>query len=165
MSRDPRTSPRRTASEAQKERGATQDDAMPAILVPVDGSESSHRAVRFVIGLHPKLAPLQVRLLYVHLPKLGAHTAVGDQVAERDAIAHAVEAMRSPRRLLDAAQVPYVSETRRGHIPQAIAHCAKDTKCCAVVMGTRGMGTTDRVLGSVARQVINLVDVPVTLVK
>jgi nucleotide-binding universal stress UspA family protein len=33
------------------------------------------------------------------------------------------------------------------------------------VIGTRGMGTTHAILGSIARQVIHLADVPVTLVK
>jgi nucleotide-binding universal stress UspA family protein len=32
-------------------------------------------------------------------------------------------------------------------------------------MGTRGLGSTGELLGSVARQVITLADVPVTLVK
>jgi nucleotide-binding universal stress UspA family protein len=32
-------------------------------------------------------------------------------------------------------------------------------------MGTRGMGSTNELLGSVAREVVNLADVPVTLVK
>jgi nucleotide-binding universal stress UspA family protein len=32
-------------------------------------------------------------------------------------------------------------------------------------MGTRGMGSTGELLGSVARQVVSLAEVPVTLVK
>ena len=34
-----------------------------------------------------------------------------------------------------------------------------------IVMGTRGMGSTEALLGSIARQVVQLSDVPVTLVK
>jgi nucleotide-binding universal stress UspA family protein len=67
--------------------------------------------------------------------------------------------------LLDAAGIPHVADSRTGHVPQAIAQYARETGCFAIVMGTRGMGTTDHVLGSIARQVISLVDVPVTLVK
>jgi nucleotide-binding universal stress UspA family protein len=37
--------------------------------------------------------------------------------------------------------------------------------CDAIVMGTRGMGSGGEVVGSIARQVISLCDIPVTLVK
>jgi nucleotide-binding universal stress UspA family protein len=136
------------------------------ILVPVDGSPGAERAVRFVIGLYPRLAPLRVRLLGVQLPDALVHEAMPD-----DASAHAAapvnvdDALRVAQSLLTAAGVPHVAESRTGHVPQAIAQHARETGCFAIVMGTRGMGTTDHVLGSIARQVINLVDISVTLVK
>ena len=50
-------------------------------------------------------------------------------------------------------------------MPPVIADYAKSMNCDAIVMGTRGMGSTAELIGSIARQVISLSDVPVTLVK
>jgi nucleotide-binding universal stress UspA family protein len=136
------------------------------ILVPVDGSSGAERAIRYVIALYPRLAPLRVRLLSVQWPDTLAREAIPDDASAGDASpANAADALRAVQRLLAAAGVPHVADSRTGHVPQAIAQYARETGCVAIVMGTRGMGTTEHVLGSIARQVINLVDVPVTLVK
>ena|SRR5690348_1079644 len=130
------------------------------VLIPVDGSPAADRAVRFVIGLHRRLAPLRVRLLNVQLPDALPH-----ERGHGDPAARSEQALRSARTLLDEAGIACISESRSGYVAQAIAQYAKETACSAVVMGTRGMGSTDEVLGSIARQVIHLVDAPVTLVK
>jgi nucleotide-binding universal stress UspA family protein len=135
------------------------------LLIPIDGSPSAERAVRFVIGLRRKLAPLQVRLLNVQLPRLTAEQLQPPVGGPDGPAAEAEQAMRSAESLLAAAEVPYISEMRSGHVPHVIAQYASESGCAGVVMGTRGMGTTDQVLGSIARQVISLVDVPITLVK
>jgi len=67
--------------------------------------------------------------------------------------------------LLDRAEIPYGSEVRTGFVPSTIIQYARTMDCNGIVMGTRGMGTTEALLGSIARQVIYLADVPVTLVK
>ena len=47
-----------------------------------------------------------------------------------------------------------------------VAHFVKDIGCDQVVMGTRGMGSVaNLVLGSGANKVLQMVDVPVLLVK
>ena len=136
------------------------------ILVPVDGSAGAERAVRFVIALYPRLSPLRVRLLAVQWPDTLAHPVTSDEASAHDAAAANVDdALRVAQSLLTAAGVPHMADSKTGHVPQAIAQHARETGCFAIVMGTRGMGTTDHVLGSIARQVINLVDIPVTLVK
>ena len=151
---------------AARNRSTVTDYPTFDILVPVDGSPGAERAVRFVIALYPRLAPLRVRLLSVQWPDTLAGEALTDDASVRDAApANVDHAVRDVQSLLDAAGVPHVAESRTGHVPQAIAQYARETGCTAIVMGTRGMGTTDRVLGSIARQVIYLVDVPVTLVK
>jgi nucleotide-binding universal stress UspA family protein len=45
-----------------------------------------------------------------------------------------------------------------------VAH-AKEHGCDGIIMGTRGMGSSEALLGSIARQVIYLAEVPVTVVK
>jgi nucleotide-binding universal stress UspA family protein len=128
------------------------------VLLPVDGSEHSIRAVRFLIKLYPKLAPLDVHLLHVLVPAiLSSDKAVVDGSAgPRTAAAKA---------MLDLAAIPYTSEVQRGYVGSSVVAYAKANRCDGIVMGTRGMGTTEQLLGSTARQVLLLADVPVTLVR
>lgn len=137
-----------------------------SILLPVDGSESSDRAVRLLIGLYGKLAPKEVRVLHVQVPPVLAGEALSRQEAgEWDSADKGMDALRSARALLDGAGIPYTSEIRRGYVPQEVARYAEDLKCTGIIMGTRGMGTTDQIFGSVVRQVVALTSIPVTLVK
>lgn len=133
-----------------------------SILLPVDGSDNSGRAVRLVIRLHAKLAPLHVHLLHVQVPLV----PILDESASRDSPdVAAEEAMASAKALLDAASVPYTSEIVRGYVGAMIVAYAREHGCDGIVMGTRGMGSTEHLLGSIARQVVQLAEVPVTLVK
>jgi len=55
---------------------------------------------------------------------------------------------------------------RTGQYGETIANYAKEKQCDRIVMGTRGLGAVGGLLlGSVARKVIHLADVPITLVK
>jgi nucleotide-binding universal stress UspA family protein len=134
------------------------------VLLPVDGSEHSIRAVRFLIKLYPKLAPLDVHLLHVLVPAiLSSDKAVVDGSAgPRTA---AAEALDPAKAMLDLAAIPYTSEVQRGYVGSSVVAYAKANRCDGIVMGTRGMGTTEQLLGSTARQVLLLADVPVTLVR
>jgi nucleotide-binding universal stress UspA family protein len=102
----------------------------------------------------------EIRLLYVEVPDL-----LAADVRSQPERAEKMPVLQSARDILDAAGVPYVADTRRGFVAQEIAAYAKDNNCAAVVMGTRGMGRNPDILGSIARQVVYLVEAPVTLVK
>lgn len=133
-----------------------------SIVLPVDGSDNSLRAVRLVIRLHAKLALLSVRLLHVRLPLM----PVGGESGGTDlAEAATEETLTSATALLDAASVPYTSAIANGYVGSTIVAYAREHGCDGIVMGTRGMGSTEELLGSIARQVIHLADLPVTLVK
>ncbi len=132
-----------------------------SILVPVDGSESSARAVRFVIRLHPKLAPVSVHLLHVLVPPV---PGLGESEGPASR-AHADKAITTAKALLDAASIPYVSEVVSGYVGSMIVAYARDHRCDGIVIGTRGMGSSEQLLGSIARQVVQLAALPVTLVK
>lgn len=130
--------------------------------MPLDGSDNAVRAVQLVIRLKGKLTPLNVNLLYVRepwvplgdeQPKQGFHEAVAE------------EALRPAKALPDGASVPYSAGVASGYVGSTIVAYATEHGCDAIVMGTRGMGSTGQVLGSIARQVVQLADVPVTLVK
>jgi len=147
---------------------------MLTLLVPVDGSPGSDRAVELVIKLHRDVTPVRIRLLHVLPPNDGIavdspRPLVG---SDRDPLIGPDEetpdgklALSSARALLDRAEIPYGSEVRTGFVPSTIIQHARMMDCNGIVMGTRGMGTTEALLGSIARQVIYLADVPVTLVK
>ena len=76
------------------------------------------------------------------------------------------EATNEARQLLDVAGVGYTSHVEFGHAATEIAGYARDHGCARIVMGTRGNGTLANILiGSVANQVLQLADAPVTLVK
>jgi nucleotide-binding universal stress UspA family protein len=131
-------------------------DSLWNIVVPIDGSAHAERAVRLVLGFHARLAPVTIHLLHVRAP--GPSLLDSPPLDEKQVFARA-------RALLDAARVPYTHALRDGYVGAAIAAYVRENRCDAVVMGTRGMGSTEELLGSIARQVIQLCDVPVTLVK
>ena len=135
---------------------------MLRVLLPVDGSESSTRAVQMVAQLYQRLAKVEALLLHVEIADGVPATALGD-AGQRAAVP--ADTLARAKALLDAASVPHTSEMRRGYVPAAIAEYAKTMRCDAIVMGTRGLGSTGDVVGSIARQVIALSDLPVTLVK
>jgi len=139
--------------------------AMCTILLPVDGSENSDRAVRFLIGLYKKIAPASVHLLHVETPAvLDTDAAMPSDDSEGTA-ATGESALRSAKALLDGAAISCTSTFERGYVASTIVRHASDIRCDAIIMGTRGMGSRQELLGSIARQVILLASVPVTLVK
>lgn len=137
---------------------------MIRVLLPVDGSDNSARAVRRVAGCSQRLAPVEAHLLYVQLDDGTASTLL-DEPARNDALEAGNLALQSAADVLARAGIACTSASRKGFVPSAIVEHAKSTNCDAIVMGTRGMGSTEQVLGSIARQVISLSDLPVTLVK
>jgi len=138
---------------------------MRRILVPVDGSPGSDRAVRHVIDRVRNEGAAEVHLLYVDAanPARGA-PALPEPVGplQRD---RQERMTQSGRRLLDEAGVPYECHFEMGEPSETIVRHARVHGCDEIVMGTRGCGTIRTLLpGSVATKVVHLVDRPVTLV-
>lgn len=135
---------------------------MVHVLLPVDGSQASARAVRMVIALYLRLAPVGVTLLHVKV----ADGVPDERLAQpRVRAAPGTDPLSVAKAMLDQAGVAYTTESRTGYVASSIVDCAKAINCDVIVMGTRGLGSTGELLGSVARQVITLAEVPVTLVK
>lgn len=141
----------------------------PRILLPVDGSPGSDRAVRQVIGWVQRFGPAAVRVLNVQPPFL----VIEELLALRqERIDHwtqkaGKEACRTARELLEAAGIAYETEIAAGDDPaETIARNARERGCDMIVMGTRGTGAVRGImLGSVATKVVHLANVPVTLVR
>ena len=140
---------------------------MNKILLPVDGSENSNRAVHRAIELakdtgaklllvtaFPPIVSGNVRSFFSPDEIQGYYQEEGQK------------ALAPAKALLEAEGIQYESEVLVGQIAQCIADYAKKNQVDTVIMGTRGLGSvTGMLLGSVTTKVLNLVDVPVLLVK
>jgi nucleotide-binding universal stress UspA family protein len=142
---------------------------MRKVLIAVDGSENSLRAVRCLIAEKDIYRePLAVVLVNVQAPVAsGAVKTFLTQDQMENYYRQESEAAVAPAREL-LASAGILAETRVlvGDVAQTIARVAKEQGCVRIVMGARGLGTlSGLLLGSVATRVIHLSDVPVTLLK
>lgn len=139
------------------------------ILVPVDGSDNSNRAVLYARQLAQGAASARIHLLNVQTPtqgRAGISRLITQDMIDEFYNREGQEAMDEARKLLDVTGTGYISHIEFGHAATEIAGYARDQGCVRIVMGTRGNGTLANILiGSVANQVVQLSDVPVTLVK
>jgi nucleotide-binding universal stress UspA family protein len=139
---------------------------MQRILVPVDGSKPSERAVRHVIGLGAAGMSLQVLLLNVQPEWAPARSREEEKEGKRLHEQAAERATRRSRALLEAAGIPYESRMLIGDAAESIVKLARTRDSSHIVMGMRGRGALARVvLGSVSMKTLQLAKVPVTLVK
>jgi nucleotide-binding universal stress UspA family protein len=137
------------------------------LLVPVDGPKPSVRAVRHAIKLAASGLDVSVLLLNVQPSPLPPSTAKSRRRAEMLQQLEQADMATAPAiALLEKAGVPYKRYARSGAPADGILKLARDEKCDAIAMGTRGMGAiAGLVLGSVAIKVLQLAPVPLTLVK
>jgi nucleotide-binding universal stress UspA family protein len=142
-------------------------DKVKAILVAVDGSEPSDRAVRHALdllaaGLGAELHLLNVQPNYggaisTFVPKeqIDSHHREEGHKCLASAVAIAKKAGIEPK--------IHIGVGRQGEVAREFVD---RVKAGLVVLGTRGhTGLAGVLLGSVAQDVIAHVDVPVTLVK
>jgi nucleotide-binding universal stress UspA family protein len=141
---------------------------MRKVLVPVDGSANSDRAVRHVAERAVRNPALEVHLLNVQ-PEISdweVRRFLKKEEVEAMEESRGGDAMQSARAILDAAGVRYTPQVLIGPVAETIAKTALEQNCDGIVMGTRGLGAVaGTLLGSVTAKVIQLADVPVTLVK
>ena len=140
---------------------------MKAILVPVDGSENSDRAVKHALDLVAAGLSAELHFLNVQ-PNLGGAIST---FVNRDQIDsyHREEGhkcLASAVELAKKASVPAKVHIGVGRQGEIVRDYAKKLGVGRVVMGTRGhTGLAGVLLGSVAQDVIAHADMPVTLVK
>jgi nucleotide-binding universal stress UspA family protein len=140
------------------------------VLVPVDGSPASVRAVRFAIDQVKAVAGASLVIVNVHnVAALGlaegavfVPAALIDQEQEQAS----KEALREAISGCNEAGMSYTTRSERGAIAATIDRVAREEQVTQIIMGTRGLGgVRGLLLGSVGTQLLHLVDVPMTLIK
>jgi nucleotide-binding universal stress UspA family protein len=150
----------------------------PAILlVPVDGSEGSSKAVRYAGGLAQRL-DLPLRLLFVFpedpVDMFGIPTE-DPRVEELEYFSPdafnklrnrtAEQNFAAAREALGALDVAVEEVTLSGVPAEAIVDHARETEDPMIVIGSRGMGGIKSLLiGSVSQRVLHHAPCPVTVV-
>jgi len=140
---------------------------MKSLLVPVDGSPNAERAVAFAIRMAKAVQGMQLILLNVQeqLERWYQHGLASD--SSREHLKQQGQAQSAAaRRLLDESGCPYEFLIIFGKPAETIVQAAKDHRCSGIVMGTRGLGDVESLfLGSTSFKVVQLSELPVTLVK
>lgn len=138
------------------------------ILIAVDGSDISMRAVRFVIALNRKLTkPARVTLMAVDPPPFpGVETRIGTK-ATRQMHEETLESMlKDARRSLSRAKLELNERAEIGEIADTILNVAKKERVDLIVLGSHGRGAVKGILlGSVSSKVIAQTEIPVTIVR
>ncbi|MBN1110290.1 MAG: universal stress protein [Methanomassiliicoccales archaeon] len=131
------------------------------ILVGVDGSENSLRAVRYAATL-AKGFQAEVTLAHVVPPSDYALTSGKATYMEKDAKLGG-ERLRASEELLKKEKVPFNSVVEFGVPSEQLLILSKDHD--AVVVGTRGLSPfKEALIGSTSHRLVQLGKVPVTIV-
>jgi nucleotide-binding universal stress UspA family protein len=141
------------------------------ILVPVDGSPASIRAVKLAID-HVKAMPAEASLILVNVQNFstlglpeGTEIMPSAWVQQKEERA-ASEALKEAVTACREAGISCVTRAERGGVAATIDRVAREEHVQHIFMGTSGLGgVRGLLLGSVATQLLHLVDVPTTLVK
>lgn len=137
------------------------------ILVAVDGSEESLRALRHAMAKRGADARIALHLINVQPALRGDVTTFLPSQNVRDYhLEKGEQALAAARRELDAASVPYSVHISVGDAGEIIAAFADEIGAAEIVMSTRGLGrTAAALLGSCAQETLRHAKVPVTFVK
>jgi len=142
------------------------------VLIPVDGSDNSTRAVDAACQLAYG-RPVTVHLLNVQPPIISGivKNHLSQDLIDKFYQELGETALEPARARLDVAGIAYTSHVEVGDVAQTIARYVRDLYCDQVIMGTRGLGSgvvgaiSGLLMGSIATKVLHLVHVPVTFVK
>ena len=138
------------------------------ILLPVDGSEVSLKAVRLAIRLLQQGLSGNVVLANVQEPATLYEMVVAPDgaVLQRVSTAAGVDTLEPAESLLMAAEVVYEREIATGDPAHTIVDIAERFSCDLIVMGARGASALrSALLGSVSNEVLHAAQVPVMIVK
>jgi nucleotide-binding universal stress UspA family protein len=144
---------------------------MLRVLVPVDGSDHSLRAVQHVVRLKDELRDkLEVLLLNVQRPVPMSSLLLDGRLStvhrlEEPLKEHGLGQLARASAALAAAGIEFHPHVEIGEPAPVIAAFAGTHHCEMIIMGTRGLGAIAGLcLGSVVPKVVHVAPVPVLLV-
>lgn len=139
------------------------------ILVPVDDTAPSHRAVKHAVTLASGCFDAHVILLNVqNRASLGLSEIGAEEPPDEVKQAHCVseKLFHGAAATCREAGASYETMSEVGPVAETIARVARELKADQIVMGTRGLNSlSGLLLGSVTTRTVHLADVPVTLIK
>ena len=140
------------------------------ILVPVDGSAASLRALDHALSLVKGREDAELVLVNVQSRDtldVSDFTAVVSADSDRALAARRSEvALKRAVAACRKGDVHFETRAELGPVAETIDRVAREVDAEQIVMGTRGLGKIGRLfLGSIAAEVTRLAAVPVTLVK
>lgn len=140
---------------------------MKKILLPFDGSDSSKRALNYVIATAKETPQTEIHLLQVVDPsQLATDESFWKAGSRERLLAEGERALQPAKDSLSAAGLSYHDTVAFGSPGTEINAYANNNGCDSIVMGTRGLSAiASFVIGSVAQRVMQSAEVPVTLVK
>ena len=157
------SNPAPQSRSADTKRGAT---AMMKILLPVDGSANSLKAVRHAAARYLDNHEMEVHLLHVR-PPLSQHIARFVSAKDRAAFHRdkAEQALAPARELLQRFGVPHVDHVELGDRAHTINRMAQQLRVTEILMGTARKNSLTRLIeDSVTNRVIQHAQVPVEVV-
>ena len=141
---------------------------MLKMLLPVDGSETSSRAVEeFVRRLDWYREKPEVHLLNVRVPLFGnVSMFISKEEISNYYQEEGLKSLRQARNQLEEAGVAYRHHVIVGEPVTMIVQFAEEIQRDQIIIGPRGLGAIKGLLlGSVASKLIQLSTVPVLLLK
>ncbi|MCG8529635.1 MAG: universal stress protein [Desulfovibrionales bacterium] len=135
------------------------------ILVPVDGSEYSRKAVDYASQFAP-LVGASVVLLTCRLEVTSLLSKDLYEKAITDLDAHAEELLAPYKEILSKAHVEVKDIVMGGTPENTILEVCKSEDCQMIIMGSRGYSDIKGLfLGSTTHRVLQLAECPVTVIR
>lgn len=138
------------------------------ILLPVDGSDLSLKAVRLAVSLLQQGLSGSLVLANVQEPATLYEMVVAPdgEMLERVSTAAGVDTLEKAEALLMEEGVVYEREIATGDPAHTIVDIGERFGCDMIVMGARGISAMrSALLGSVSNEVLHAAQVPVVIVK
>ncbi|MDD2446160.1 MAG: universal stress protein [Tissierellia bacterium] len=146
---------------------------MKKILVPIDGSDASKRALDMAVGIAEKMDCI-IKVINVIPPIVSQSSYSYSRTIDRTTLEEAMKiSNKSSKDMIEEALLPYKdfageisSTTIIGNPVEEIIREAEGEKYSLIVMGSRGLGAFSRtLLGSVSDKVVHLSEVSVLIAK
>lgn len=138
------------------------------LLVAVDGSAPSVRAVRHALRLCAEAPAMELHVVTAQAPLLYVEGLLGprERLVEHWSARAAHEALLPAREALERAGRAAEVEIIDGAPAEAIVRRAREVGADLILLGTRGLNPVrELVLGSVAKLVLEQADCPVVVVR